>query len=281
MTSSAGSRTSARHTFTTGPPPSAGHVRGLHTTPGRAAPAPRRNPAAAGPRARRARGGPGVGGDAARRPRPDPSRRPPRPAVRADPAQSAPRSSPTALGGRAGWSRAPATAGAAGVRVAARQTDRRARPLLRRDDRMDRPARVRMRSRKPCFLCRRRLFGWYVRFIWVFLPKPSTPGERGIGPHRQPPCNDAGSRQGPAPTAYVTRPDSRHPHASYTATRRFGPPTRRHPADRTADLCTIGCQGKAIRLPSAQRTKQRFPALVVRPEAFHMGYPHCGELVCR
>ena len=187
MTSSAGSRTSARHTFTTGPPPSAGHVRGLHTTPGRAAPAPRRNPAAAGPRARRARGGPGVGGDAARRPRPDPSRRPPRPAVRADPAQSAPRSSPTALGGRAGWSRAPATAGAAGVRVAARQTDRRARPLLRRDDRMDRPARVRMRSRKPCFLCRRRLFGWYVRFIWVFLPKPSTPGERGIGPHRQPP----------------------------------------------------------------------------------------------
>lgn len=93
--------------------------------------------------------------------------------------------------------------------------------------------------------------------------------------------NDAGSRQGPAPTAYVTRPDSRHPHASYTATRRFGPPTRRHPADRTADLCTIGCQEKAIGLPSAQRTKQRFPALVVRPEAFHMGYPHCGELVFR
>jgi hypothetical protein len=29
---------------------------------------------------------------------------------------------------------------------------------------MDRPARVRMRNRKPCVLARRRLFGWKVRF---------------------------------------------------------------------------------------------------------------------
>jgi hypothetical protein len=39
------------------------------------------------------------------------------------------------------------------------QTETRARPLRRRADRIARPARVRMRSRKPCFLWRRRLFG--------------------------------------------------------------------------------------------------------------------------
>src|SRR5688500_1580453 len=45
------------------------------------------------------------------------------------------------------------------------QADSLGRPLRRRDDRIERPARVRMRSRKPCFLARRRLFGWYVRWL--------------------------------------------------------------------------------------------------------------------
>lgn len=40
----------------------------------------------------------------------------------------------------------------------------RARPFLRRDFTIRLPDFVRMRSRKPCFLERRRLFGWYVRF---------------------------------------------------------------------------------------------------------------------
>jgi hypothetical protein len=40
------------------------------------------------------------------------------------------------------------------------QTARLLRPLRRLEDRMERPARVRMRSRKPCTLWRRRLFGW-------------------------------------------------------------------------------------------------------------------------
>ena len=44
------------------------------------------------------------------------------------------------------------------------QAARRARPLRRRDERIDRPARVRMRSRKPWVLARRRLLGWNVRF---------------------------------------------------------------------------------------------------------------------
>jgi hypothetical protein len=41
----------------------------------------------------------------------------------------------------------------------------RARPLWRRAARTARPARVRMRSRKPCVLARRRLFGWNVRLL--------------------------------------------------------------------------------------------------------------------
>ena len=43
--------------------------------------------------------------------------------------------------------------------------DRRSRPLARRAERMARPARVRMRSRKPWVLARRRLLGWKVRLL--------------------------------------------------------------------------------------------------------------------
>ena len=39
------------------------------------------------------------------------------------------------------------------------------RPLCRRAARTARPALVRMRSRKPCVLARRRLFGWNVRLL--------------------------------------------------------------------------------------------------------------------
>lgn len=45
------------------------------------------------------------------------------------------------------------------------QAARRARPLVRRVEMMARPARVRMRSRKPWVFARRRLFGWKVRLL--------------------------------------------------------------------------------------------------------------------
>ena len=45
------------------------------------------------------------------------------------------------------------------------QTARRFRPFRRRRFRTSRPSWVLMRSRKPCFLLRRRLFGWKVRFM--------------------------------------------------------------------------------------------------------------------
>jgi hypothetical protein len=38
--------------------------------------------------------------------------------------------------------------------------ERRERPFARRAERTARPARVAMRARKPCFLARRREFGW-------------------------------------------------------------------------------------------------------------------------
>lgn len=47
-----------------------------------------------------------------------------------------------------------------------------ARPRRRREATMARPARVRMRSRNPCFLARRRLFGWKVRLPLLTVGSP-------------------------------------------------------------------------------------------------------------
>jgi hypothetical protein len=58
-----------------------------------------------------------------------------------------------------------------GLKVVTTQADRRARPLLRRDARIARPARVRIRSRKPWVFARRRLFGWKVRLLTRGLQK--------------------------------------------------------------------------------------------------------------
>ena len=52
--------------------------------------------------------------------------------------------------------------------AARRQAESSERPLRRRAARMARPARVRMRRRKPCVLARRRLFGWKVRLLTRF-----------------------------------------------------------------------------------------------------------------
>lgn len=49
------------------------------------------------------------------------------------------------------------------------QADRRSRPLDRRAARMERPARVLIRARKPWVLARRRVLGWKVRFMVMLL----------------------------------------------------------------------------------------------------------------
>jgi hypothetical protein len=45
------------------------------------------------------------------------------------------------------------------------QAESSARPLRRRAERIARPARVRIRRRKPWVFARRRLFGWNVRLV--------------------------------------------------------------------------------------------------------------------
>jgi hypothetical protein len=71
----------------------------------------------------------------------------------------------------------------------------RSRPLRLRAARMARPARVRMRSRKPCVLARRRLFGWNVRLL------TGAPGRRsGSG------TLDDGVRSSDSPQATIRNP---------------------------------------------------------------------------
>src|SRR5439155_6084203 len=67
------------------------------------------------------------------------------------------------------------------VRTPGGQAARRSRPLARRAETMARPARVRMRRRKPWVFARRRLFGWYVRLLTSGL---RLRVRRGLGPAR-------------------------------------------------------------------------------------------------
>ena len=52
------------------------------------------------------------------------------------------------------------------------QAESRSRPLRRRPAMIARPARVRIRSRKPCVRARRRLFGWKVRLPLLTVDSP-------------------------------------------------------------------------------------------------------------
>lgn len=82
--------------------------------------------------------------------------------------RGAQRTGPHAGCGRCGPRRSPDWSGDGRARPPSRSTPdqavSRARPFLRRACTMARPARVRMRIRKPCLRARRRLLGWNVRF---------------------------------------------------------------------------------------------------------------------
>lgn len=64
--------------------------------------------------------------------------------------------------------------------------ERAARPLERRFARIARPARVRIRRRKPWVLARRRLFGWKVRLLTRGLQRMNRCGGTSPGCHRAP-----------------------------------------------------------------------------------------------
>src|SRR5450631_3188606 len=78
----------------------------------------------------------------------------------------------------------------------------RARPLRRRADRIARPALVRMRSRNPCVLARRRLFGWNVRLL---TGTPGTDHHLGLGPREGDSAQAGLTTVEVAGSAYVTR----------------------------------------------------------------------------
>jgi hypothetical protein len=63
------------------------------------------------------------------------------------------------------------------------QADRRARPLRRRPERIARPARVRIRRRKPWVRLRRRLLGWNVRLVTGKLPHLRSAQQIRYGAH--------------------------------------------------------------------------------------------------
>jgi len=63
------------------------------------------------------------------------------------------------------WQHGPRYGGQAGRLRSVTQALSRERPLWRRAARTARPARVRIRSRKPWVFARRRLFGWNVRLL--------------------------------------------------------------------------------------------------------------------
>jgi hypothetical protein len=136
---------------------------------------PERRPAAHRP-------APGPGAAAAGSPcsGPRPNRQPGRRPVRSAPAASRPppgRGAPRAIDARRavhpGRMRQSPRSGASGAGRGASttagrgraQADSSLRPLRRRAARIARPARVCIRTRKPCVLARRRLFGWNVRLL--------------------------------------------------------------------------------------------------------------------
>lgn len=83
------------------------------------------------------------------------------------------------------------------------QAERRVRPLERRFARIARPARVRIRARKPCLRARRRLLGWKVRFM---VP---APGERSAAFEPRPPADKR--TRAPQATAYSSKRSNRGP----------------------------------------------------------------------
>ena len=134
----------------------------------------------------------------------------------------------------AAWRRSPWPSAAGDVRGArgpapTPQADSSERPLRRREARIARPARVRIRRRKPWVLARRRLFGWKVRLLTRclrccqadggrlpacgFAPGFEARGERArFGRHRKPAtCTSATqpTRHGQAKAA-ESRPSPRY-----------------------------------------------------------------------
>ena len=124
-----------------------------------------------------------------------------------------------------------------------------ARPLLRRAARTARPARVRIRSRKPWTFARRRLFGWNVRLL-TGAPGAVLICEEKRARHRRAPAQPG---SGPGPPRTQAQPVNGKGDAS---TGQTGPPAHFHapPCDDTdgPSACLVlrqTCQRRLTDLP--------------------------------
>jgi hypothetical protein len=109
------------------------------------------------------------------------------------------------------------------------QADSSRRPLRRRAATIARPARVRIRNRKPCVFARRRLFGWNVRLLTVGLHRY---GGQALNPDDRvgAVCNP---RQGPVVTSggLRVRPVNAAPHRPIYGTDHSGRRSNRLPGN--------------------------------------------------
>jgi hypothetical protein len=101
------------------------------------------------------------------------------------------------------------------------------RPLARRRAMIERPARVRMRIRKPCVLARLRLFGWNVRFTTTAPNPVEAEGRQSQGAENAPKDDGTGLPQTPS-----TRP--RVPTSAMV-----GHPTPQWPAKPAGPRCDL------------------------------------------
>ena len=131
-----------------------------------------------------------------------------------------------------------------------------ARPLRRRPARIARPARVRIRRRKPWVFARRRLFGWNVRLVTSlsnYFGEAHRPGTSGAGlllrlttrcAHRAP-ARRAGTTQEPSTTAAPRYAGHR---GSVKRVPRSNLDTSEYPTDPTGDTPNLTGASRRLHL---------------------------------
>ena len=170
------------------------------------------------------------------------------------------------------------------------QADSSLRPLRRRAAMIARPARVRIRSRKPCVFARRRLFGWKVRLLTVGLHQ-SFLGRRARG-HVGVTCNASGggwaNEQRQIPTRLLKRTNGTDRAGGWSNSELTGGPSRTEPAKlrrtssnvRTTRRCLLSASARAVRFPH-RVTPRRDTGLAPQGSIGVTPYTVCGQVCGR
>lgn len=143
------------------------------------------------------------------------------------------------------------------------QAARRLRPLRRRADRIERPARVRIRNRKPWVLARRRVFGWKVRLLTGNAPEAQVEAAA----HR--PAQTVGLR---------TPPDAGEGRRGGCAGMRQCPKIAQQPHCGRPTVRSRSTRGQTGRAPGAHGQPLSLPARGWAPAATHRSHEAgCGQ----